>query len=68
MLFKFLRVLFDLALLLLEVYLSVFEALFRSVVPRRRRSLRGEVALVTGAGHGIGREFALQVRIGFGNA
>ena len=35
---------------------------WRFFFPRKKRSVVGEVALVTGAGNGIGRDLALQVK------
>ncbi|XP_007889201.1 epidermal retinol dehydrogenase 2 isoform X1 [Callorhinchus milii] len=47
-----------LRVLLLSVYYAL-EALVRLVVPPRRKSVRGEIVLVTGAGSGIGRLLSL---------
>lgn len=51
----------DAVLLLIEIVSALAEWLFRLVFPVKAKSLAGETAVVTGAGHGIGREVALQV-------
>ena len=51
----------DTVVLLLLILLSLLEAFYRLVVPVSRKSLYGEVAVVTGAGHGIGAELARQL-------
>ncbi|XP_007531442.1 17-beta-hydroxysteroid dehydrogenase 13 [Erinaceus europaeus] len=45
----------ELLLLLVTILYSYVEALVSLFTPRRRKSVAGEVVLVTGAGHGIGR-------------
>ncbi len=55
-------VILDLLWLLLLLPFSLLETLVRSTFfPRPRKSIAGELALVTGAGHGIGKEYALQL-------
>ena len=56
-----LRVLMDLVVLILKIVYSYAEELVRQFWPRREKDLRGEVAVVTGGGHGIGRELALKL-------
>ena len=40
---------------------SIYASLMRVIWPSTGKSLLGEIALVTGAGHGIGRELSLQL-------
>ena len=40
---------------------SIYASLMRVIWPGPGKSLLGEIALVTGAGHGIGRELSLQL-------
>jgi len=51
----------DTGLLILQIVNSVVEELYRIVRPRKEKEVQGEVAVVTGAGHGIGREIAKQL-------
>ncbi|XP_004703474.1 17-beta-hydroxysteroid dehydrogenase 13 [Echinops telfairi] len=54
----------DLLLLLATIVYSYLESLVKFFIPQRRKSVAGEIVLITGAGHGIGRltayEFAKQ--------
>ncbi|XP_004391599.1 PREDICTED: 17-beta-hydroxysteroid dehydrogenase 13 isoform X2 [Odobenus rosmarus divergens] len=49
------NIILGLLLLLLTIIYSYLEALVKVFFPRRRKSVAGEVVLITGAGHGIGR-------------
>ncbi|XP_013773597.1 17-beta-hydroxysteroid dehydrogenase 13-like isoform X1 [Limulus polyphemus] len=59
---------FNIFLLLVEVFQLLLKAAFAVVeafvymfIPRAHKSIEGENALITGAGHGLGRELALQL-------
>ena len=47
--------------LIIYCVLATFESLFKLIFPQNGKSLRGEIAVVTGAGHGIGKELCLQL-------
>ncbi|XP_040823197.1 17-beta-hydroxysteroid dehydrogenase 13 isoform X2 [Ochotona curzoniae] len=45
----------DILLLLVTIIFSYLESLVLFFIPQKRKSVAGEVVLITGAGHGIGR-------------
>jgi hypothetical protein len=45
----------DLLLLLFIVVYSYLESLVKFFLPQKKKSVAGEIVLITGAGHGIGR-------------
>ncbi|XP_059172898.1 17-beta-hydroxysteroid dehydrogenase 13-like [Physella acuta] len=53
--------LIDIVQVIFVIYYHYVLALFRVFFPPARKSIKGEIALVTGAGHGIGRELALEI-------
>lgn len=53
-------VVIDLVLMLIDLTISLFNALVRTVVRPRLKPIDGELCLITGAGGGLGRLFALE--------
>lgn len=51
----------DILVFMLKTLGEYIRLTYRSIVPRPLRSVSGEVVLITGAGHGIGREVALKL-------
>ncbi|XP_011874889.1 PREDICTED: short-chain dehydrogenase/reductase family 16C member 6-like isoform X2 [Vollenhovia emeryi] len=56
---EFLLVLAELLLLILKTVYYICKFTYRSIVPKRKKSVAGEIVLITGAGHGIGKELAI---------
>ncbi|KAH0549463.1 short-chain dehydrogenase/reductase family 16C member 6-like [Cotesia glomerata] len=48
----------DTCLLLLKIIYYIIESAYRLIVPVEEKNVAGEIVLITGAGHGIGRELA----------
>ncbi|XP_076168921.1 short-chain dehydrogenase/reductase family 16C member 6-like isoform X1 [Ptiloglossa arizonensis] len=53
-------ILADVLLLLLKTLYYIGEGIYRLFVPVEEKNVAGEIVLVTGAGHGIGKELALK--------
>jgi len=57
----FLKIIKDIIILAIKVIYYVVELLFFTIYPPKEKSLKGEVAVVTGGGHGIGLELVRQL-------
>ncbi|XP_023175356.1 epidermal retinol dehydrogenase 2 isoform X3 [Drosophila hydei] len=57
--FSFLQDLLQFLVLFVRVLIELIIVLLRSIVPKKLKDISEEIVLITGTGHGIGRELAL---------
>ncbi|XP_018346720.1 PREDICTED: short-chain dehydrogenase/reductase family 16C member 6-like, partial [Trachymyrmex septentrionalis] len=54
-----LLLLIEILLLILKILYYICEDIYKLIIPTKKKSVAGEIVLITGAGHGIGKELAI---------
>ncbi|XP_011874885.1 PREDICTED: short-chain dehydrogenase/reductase family 16C member 6-like [Vollenhovia emeryi] len=57
---KIIEILINLLRLALEILFDICQSVYYNCVGSREKNVTGEIVLITGAGHGIGKELAIQ--------
>lgn len=60
MIYNVLILVLDLAFLLIKFWFYTFQAIFEAIKGTEERNVSNDIVLITGAGHGIGKEMSLQ--------